>query len=124
MPDVLEWMNPGRACIACHTIMGTKPFTVAGSVYPTLHEPDRCNGVDGTGGVHVLIIDHAGNAHALPANAAGNFFSVESFPLPYRAMVVRGREVRAMATPQTNADCNGCHTEWGKAAAPGRIMAP
>jgi len=33
------------------------------------------------------------------------------------------REI-AMTTPQTDGDCNGCHTELGSNDAPGRIMLP
>src|SRR5687767_290863 len=48
-------MNPGLPCIACHTNPppdADKPpprFSVAGTVYPSFHEPDLCEGVDGEG---------------------------------------------------------------------------
>lgn len=113
-------MKPGRACIGCHSAAGGPTFEIAGTVYPSLHEPNDCNGVSG---VKVLIIDAAGNMMQLPTNTAGNFMRVTSFPRPYRAMVVRGNSVREMKTPQFDGDCNGCHSEWGDGA-PGRIMAP
>jgi uncharacterized membrane protein len=37
-------MHPGGACITCHTIKGGPAFKVAGTVFPTLHEPNDCNG--------------------------------------------------------------------------------
>ena len=114
-------MKPGKACIECHTAAGAPAFEIAGTVYPTLHEPNDCNGVSG---VKVLIIDAAGNMIQLPTNAAGNFMRVTSFPRPYRAMVVKGNDVREMKTPQYDGDCNGCHSEWGENGAPGRVMAP
>ena len=114
-------MKPGKACIKCHSAAGAPAFEIAGTVYPSLHEPNDCNGVSG---VKVLIIDAAGNMIQLPTNAAGNFMRVSSFPRPYRAMVVKGNNVREMKTPQYDGDCNGCHSEWGESGAPGRVMAP
>jgi len=114
-------MKPGKSCIQCHSATGAPAFEIAGTVYPSLHEPDDCNGVSG---VKVLIIDAAGNMMQLPTNAAGNFMRVTSFPRPYRAMVVKGNDVREMKTPQFDGDCNGCHSEWGEKGAPGRVMAP
>jgi hypothetical protein len=32
--------------------------------------------------------------------------------------------VRAMSTPQTDGDCNGCHTQDGVDKTPGRIILP
>jgi mono/diheme cytochrome c family protein len=117
-------MLPGRACIACHSATGGPSFELAGTVYPTLHEPNSCNGVNGTtSGVSVLIIDAAGKTHTMPVNAAGNFTRVTNIPMPYRAMVVKGTKVREMKTLQTDGDCNGCHTEKGNGS-PGRIMMP
>src|SRR6185369_17553767 len=37
-------MNPGRACLACHAANHGPAFTIAGTVYPTGHEPDLCDG--------------------------------------------------------------------------------
>ncbi len=115
-------MAPGKACMACHSAMGGPSFTLAGTVYPTLHEPNSCNGATGAG-LSVVIVDAAGKSHTMPVNAAGNFIRVTGIPLPYRAMVVSGTKVREMKTPQTDGDCNGCHSEQGNGA-PGRVMAP
>ena len=114
-------MAPGKACLACHAATGGPTFTIAGTVFPTLHEPDSCNGV--TGGVTVVIVDAAGKSHSMPVNAAGNFTRITGIPMPYKAMVVNGTKVREMKTPQTDGDCNGCHSEQGNGA-PGRVMAP
>lgn len=114
-------MQPGKACIACHSANGGPSFTLAGTVYPTLHEPDGCNGVPGN--MSVVIVDAAGKSHTMPVNAAGNFIRVTNLPMPYTAKVVNGPKSRVMKTPQTNGDCNSCHTERGDHA-PGRITAP
>ena len=51
-------MNPGRACISCHAGEDDAPrFTIAGTLYPTGHEPNLCNGVNGTTGARVVIVD-------------------------------------------------------------------
>lgn len=115
-------MAPGKRCLGCHYVSGGPSLTLAGTVYPTLHEPDGCNGAGG-GNVSVVIVDAAGKSHTLPVNAAGNFLRVTGLPMPYTARVVSGTKVREMRTPQTDGDCNGCHSEV-PTQSPGRIMAP
>jgi hypothetical protein len=119
-----ELMHPGKACIACHSATGGPAYTLAGTVYPTMHEPDDCNGTDGTiTGMTVLIIDATGATHTIPVDEAGNFVRVTSIPMPYRATVISGSNVREMKTPQYDGDCNGCHSVLGTKS-PGRVMAP
>jgi mono/diheme cytochrome c family protein len=116
-----EMMHPGLTCIACHAGNRGPDFAIAGTVYPSLHEPNECMGFDGA---RVILLDADGVPHTLQTNAAGNFMELESFPVPYKALVARGTRILEMKTPQTNGDCNGCHTERGENGAPGRIMAP
>jgi len=115
-------MNAGVSCVSCHT-GGDAPlaFAMAGTLYPSLHEPDKCAG---TTGVNILIIDANGDTHTMTTNESGNFTRITPVPLPYRAMVIRGNEVREMKTPQTNGDCNSCHTGAGTGGAPGRVTTP
>lgn len=123
-------MEPGLACRSCHVVFGQasgKDFDISGTVYPTAHEPDLCNGV--SGGMNVVITDAKGTDHVLPVNSVGNFYNDDALgflkiPTPYTAKVVAGNNVRAMISSQTNGDCNSCHTEAGTQLAPGRIMAP
>jgi len=116
-------MNPGQACIACHSSGEGPLFAVAGTVYPSAHEPDDCNGAPG-GNVTVVIQPAQGAAITLTPNAVGNFSYAGALSLPYTAKVISGGRERAMATPQTSGDCNSCHTESGANQAPGRIMLP
>jgi hypothetical protein len=122
-------MNPGLACDTCHVLGGSASgyeFDVAGTVYPTAHEPDLC---DGTATPTIEITDAMGTLHTLTVNSAGNFYNfdylgVGAIPTPYKVKVVSGSASRAMLTPLTTGDCNSCHTEQGAQAAPGRVMAP
>jgi hypothetical protein len=116
-------MNPGMACIACHSRGSGPRYTIAGTVYPTAHEPDLC---EGASGITVVITDANGNTFSTHAsNSSGNFSLGGAIALPYRAQVVNASgATRAMATPQTSGDCNSCHTVSGANGAPGRIMAP
>lgn len=114
-------MAPGGRCLGCHYLSGGPTLTLAGTVYPTLHEPDDCAGTGA--GVTVVIVDASGKSHSLPVNDAGNFLRVTALPMPYTARVVNGTKVREMQTPQTDGDCNGCHSATG-GRAPGRITAP
>lgn len=123
-----EDMHPGVACIDCHRRKHGPPLTIAGTVYPTAHEPDDCNGI---GGATVVITDATGATFKAPVRASGNFKLTKTITPPYSAEVqVAGKAPRKMATKQTDGDCNGCHTEKGTTTAssatpaPGRIMTP
>ena len=115
-------MAAGVACGSCHTGGDGPPlFAMAGTLYPTLNEPDKCVG---TTGVNILIIDAQGFTHTMTTNESGNFTRFTPVPLPYRAMVIRGNQIREMKTPQMNGDCNSCHTGTGTGGAPGRVTTP
>src|SRR6478609_6486750 len=122
------WMNPGLPCIKCHRQYPNfaPRFTVAGTVFPTAHEPDKCFGVPASTGAAVIITD--ANGQELPpiqVVSGGNFGAIlADLAVPYRAKVVVGDSERVMVTPQTNGDCNTCHTQTGAEGAPGRVIVP
>jgi len=125
-----QQMNPGVACIACHAAGEGPRFAVAGTLYPTAHEPDLCLGVSTASGAEVVIVGADGQQVNLMPNTSGNFSYRGTIARPYRAKVVyMGRE-RAMITAQTSGDCNSCHTQNGAMPAgsamkaPGRILLP
>jgi hypothetical protein len=113
-------MRPGEPCFICHG-----NYAIPGTVYPTGHEPNDCNGVNGTAtGAQVVITDANGTVRNLAVNGVGNFETTTSIATPFRAKVVyQGRE-RVMNTPQTSGNCNSCHTQNGNGSAPGRIVLP
>ena len=115
-------MHPGGACITCHTIKGGPAFKVAGTVFPTAHEPNDCNGYPQP--VNVVVTDAHGKVITLPTNGVGNFYTKSKIFPPFRVKLVSGTKERAMNGTLTAGDCNSCHTEKGANGAPGRIMAP
>jgi hypothetical protein len=119
-------MHPGGACTACHDQNARAPsFTIAGTVFPTAHEPDDCNGASGTtSGAQIVITDANGKVTKIAVNSVGNFYSQGAIALPFRAKVVVGTKERAMVASQKSGDCNSCHTEKGDSSAPGRIVLP
>lgn len=115
-------MHPGMACIACHSTRFRAPrLTLAGTVYPSAHEPDDCSG---TGAATIEITDADGTVIRLPVRSSGNFSTTAAFTAPYTARILHDGRERAMATPQTSGDCNSCHTLAGTNGAPGRILLP
>ena len=119
-------MNPGEACINCHKTTGGEgpTFSIAGTVYPTGHEPDLCNSKVGTSGAQVVIVGADGQTVTLTPNSAGNFSLRTAVKTPYQAKVTfQGRE-RLMLSAQTSGDCNSCHTQTGANGAPGRVTVP
>ena len=116
-----DLMEPGLACNQCHAKKGPV-FAFGGTVYPGFHTVDTCNGVNG---VTVEITGADGQVVKMNTNLAGNFHSNTQVKMPYTARVVdsSGKE-RKMYDPQTEGDCNSCHTEQGTNGAPGRIRAP
>ena len=115
-------MHPGDPCITCHTMRGGPAFRIAGTVYPTAHEPNDCNGV--AGGLTVVVTDAKGAVLNLPVNSVGNFYTKTAVTPPFHVKVTDGTKERAMPDSLTAGDCNSCHTETGVNGAPGRIMAP
>jgi hypothetical protein len=109
-------MQPGTSCITCHT-----NYTIAGTVYPTLHEPMNCYGKSG---VQVVITPASGAALTLTTNTAGNFYSTMKIAMPFSAKLVVNGVERPMMAAQTTGECNSCHTPNGANLAPGRIMMP
>jgi hypothetical protein len=125
-------MQPGKACETCHVLLGAATghtFDVSGTVYPTAHEPDECNGANVTG-AQVIITDGNGMDFPLSVNSVGNFYHDDllgfvAFKLPLKARVTYNGKTRAMLSSlPTTGDCNSCHTESGAMNAPGRIMLP
>ena len=116
-----DLMEPGLACIDCHSKKGPK-FTIAGTVYPGFHTVDTCNGV---ASIKVEITGNDGKVVTLTTNAVGNFHGTDAIAMPFTARVIDGSgNDRKMFGPQTNGDCNICHTQTGTNGAPGRIHAP
>lgn len=115
-------MSPGMACNGCHR------FSIAGTVYPTAHEPNNCKGAN-VAGTTVVVTDAMNRTQTLAVNAAGNFMASSAVSAPYKVKVVgpNGKE-RPMATPLTAAmgDCNSCHSQNGSGnpKAPGRVLIP
>lgn len=118
-------MAPGQACIDCHSGGEGPLYTIAGTVYPTAHEPDGCNGLPpNLGQAKVVVTDANGAQTALTVNTVGNFASRTNFAKPYHVKVTLGGNERAMSAAPSSGDCNTCHTEQGDQNAPGRIMIP
>jgi hypothetical protein len=111
-------MAPGDTCQSCHN-----SFAVAGTVYPTAHEPTDCEGVTGST-LSVVITDATGSVQTLTVDAAGNFYTTKAVAFPFHAKVVSPTSERDMTATQTSGDCNLCHSVAGANGAPGRIMAP
>ncbi|HEY1537173.1 MAG TPA: hypothetical protein VGF76_24300 [Polyangiaceae bacterium] len=113
-------MRPGNACRSCHG-----SFSIAGTIYPTEHEPTNCDGVNSSSGIKVVITGSNGTKLTLTPSSAGNFYSTAKISTPYTVTLTgNGTATRSMLMPQTSGDCNSCHTQNGSNSAPGRIMAP
>jgi len=124
--DGSRLMNPGEACNACHQQQGGPNLRIAGTVYPTLHEPDDCIGSAPPPQLRVIVTDSRNRRFEMAVNASGNFLTqngVRPTP-PLRAAVTDGVNTRQMQGTVTSGDCNSCHTVNGANGAPGRIMAP
>jgi hypothetical protein len=113
-------MRPGEACPTCHS-----NFDIAGTVFPTGHEPNDCDGVNGANtGVTIVITDANGAETTLQPNSVGNFYTSITIKTPFHAKVVENGKERAMTAAQTSGSCNACHTQAGANGAPGRITLP
>ena len=98
-------------------------YQIAGTLYPTGHEPSRCQAA-GVQGAIIAILDANGTTFLFSVSSVGNFAGSNAVAAPFKAEVRFAGKTRAMATPQTNGDCNICHTENGASGAPGRVLLP
>jgi hypothetical protein len=135
-----ELMNPGFACRSCHlgqNFQGQNPsgvrepdkaFFFMGTAYGAPHEADLCAADAVPSDAVVEILDADGGVQVtMQINAAGNFRSRSTsagVTMPYRARVRASGKTNVMSTPQTEGDCNTCHTAAGANGAPGRILIP
>lgn len=120
-------MRPGEACNACHKVKKPRVmFSIAGTVFPTGHEDNNCNGVNGSvDKASVVVTDMTGTVLAtIPVNSAGNFAIQTAIKAPYKVKVVHGGKERVMVASPSSGDCNSCHTKDGAEGAPGRIALP
>ena len=89
------------------------------------HEPDFCDGVNGSASaLTVVVTDAANRVLTLRPNTVGNFYTTAAMTPPYHAKVVANGKERAMVAAQTTGICNSCHTQDGTNLAPGRITVP
>lgn len=121
-------MNPGQACRACHKTKASDfNYYFMGTVFPAFHEKDLCSSPP-PANAKIEILDVMGKVTmTLTPNATGNFMSsavVAGVPVPYTARLVANGVKRAMNAPQTDGDCNKCHSEQGTEGAPGRLVWP
>jgi hypothetical protein len=111
-------MRPGQSCRGCHS------YPISGTIYPTLHEPTNCNGLNGSTGVRIVITGANGTTMTLTPNSAGNFFSNSAPSTPFTVRVTSSAGTRAMMAAQNSGDCNSCHSQNGTNGASGRVTAP
>ncbi len=114
-------MHPGGNCIDCHSKGEGPSFQIAGTVYDSLLQADECYGSQGA---QVVITDAKGKVVTMNLTESGNFFTEGGLTMPYTAKVLRDGKESKMLSPQSNGDCNTCHTATGKDGAPGRVKAP
>jgi hypothetical protein len=119
-------MTPGRACIECHSTTPSAPrYAIAGTIFPGLHDPDDCNGVDGLGFAVAFFSDSGAElGPRVQLNRVGNDFYTGPVPAQYRVKVIAQGVELVMQSPVTNGDCNFCHTASGKSGASGRLTKP
>jgi hypothetical protein len=129
-----EAMHPGGKCDTCHdkNPMTAPDYTVLGTVYPTLHEPDDCNGVasglddKGKPDVQIIITDRSMRTlPPIPVNSVGNFLlGGDPVLVPFWVKVVSKGKENKMMMQAPHGNCNACHTQMGAEGAPGRIQMP
>jgi hypothetical protein len=110
-------MNPGEACISCHTSEDEGPrLTIAGTLYPSAHEPNDCNGQQGSASVYIEITDAENRVFRLTPNSAGNFLleDPDDFAFPYSTAAT----LRMARTAPQGASLFHSHTRTNKDCRP------
>ncbi len=123
-------MMAGENCLECHggTLLAGEPptipeprvappWTVAGTVYPSVDAP-ASGGVEGA---TVRVTDADGQTLAMVTNRAGNFYTAAPLRFPLRAAVEYLGVVHDMEPDVPYGGCNSCHRLPPRQTAPGRI---
>lgn len=130
-------MKPGTACIHCHATGEVlddhdddndddddfekgPTYYFAGTVYPSAHDENDCNGSDAVDTTRVVLTGADGKSLSLKINAAGNFYTKNTLAMPVKAKVVSAAGTKTMKDPVEDGDCNKCHT--AESFSPGRIV--
>lgn len=134
--DGTPLMQPGRPCLDCHDRErlddpdddDIPTLIAAGTIYPSLLEPDHCMGAEDPDLVVILEgEDGVGRVELVP-NSSGNFLvhaaKAPDLKPPFRVTIRRGDAERRMSIPAPHGDCNACHGATGKMGAPGRVLVP
>jgi len=118
-------MKPGQDCLSCHKPGGEKPWTLAGTVFPTATSATNQGLSDAT----IQIADANSTTLTLTAaviltsNSVGNFYTPNALTFPVAVAITHaGNTVNMNAAP--SGACNSCHTEPPLNGAPGRINVP
>jgi hypothetical protein len=100
-------MRPGENCLAggCHNAGGERPLTVAGTVYAAPDSPVN----SGLADVSVVITDASGMLTTLTTNAAGNFYTGATLPLPLASVYVVHNGARTDKGGAPTGACASCH---------------
>ena len=129
-------MEPGNACITCHSQQGGPTYKFAGTVFRNLITETGCNSSGGAASVvppetyTIELTDSTGKVITTKTfNPSGNFHisnkQAGTFTMPYKARVIDSTgKARKMIGAQSDGNCNSCHTAVGVNDAPGRIVAP
>ncbi len=111
IPEEGPMMEPGQDCMECHGGGAggdegddARPWTVAGTVYPSAATADAGAGVRGA---TISIRDAGGKSFDLRSNRAGNFYSAEPLAFPI-AVSVNGSPMDAPVLAGQGS-CNRCH---------------
>ena len=112
-------MRPGQDCLSCHKPGGEKPWTLAGTVFPTATSATNQGLADAT-----IYITNANSAPVtLTSNSVGNFYTSNALTFPVSVVITQAGNTVIMGSAPSGA-CNSCHTEPPLNGAPGRISVP
>ena len=117
-------MNPGMPCIQCHASDEGPRFSIAGTVYPTIAEPDLCNGAASSSGAQVVITGADGRLLTLSPQWRGQLFLGNGGG---HAVSREGRDGRGREGDDGRADVGRLQRlsyAGGRGRRPGRIVLP
>jgi hypothetical protein len=99
-------MNPGTACISCHS--GANPsagvaITLGGTIYSGVSSTTAVSGAT------VTITDSKKVVTTLVTGSTGNFYTNKSISFPAQVAVSKCPDTATMISTVSSGDCNSCH---------------
>jgi ABC-type nitrate/sulfonate/bicarbonate transport system substrate-binding protein len=97
-------MNPGQACLNCHSGKKQPTITFGGTLF------NSATGGSAVSGATVTVTDTNGKVVSVVTGPTGNFYTSDALVFPATVQISKCPDTVSMVAAAASGDCNSCHT--------------